>query len=35
MIDMHSNCDNMYKNGIFYALTCMNNHIMECANCML
>ena len=35
MIDMHSKYDNMYKNGIFYALICINNHIIACINCML
>ena len=30
MIDMHSKYDNMYKNGMFYALICINNHIIAC-----
>ena len=35
MIDMHSKYDNMYKNVIFYALICINNHIIACVSCML
>ena len=30
MIDMHSKYNNMHKNGIFYALICINNHICAC-----
>ena len=35
MIDMHSKYDNMHENGMFYALICINNHIVTCLNCML
>ena len=28
MIEMHSNYDNMHTNGVFYALICINNHVM-------
>ena len=36
MIDMHSKSDNMHKNVMFYALICINNHIIiTCINCML
>ena len=35
MIDMHSKYDNMHTNGMFYALICINNHIIACVNCML
>ena len=35
MIDMHSKYDNMHNNGIFYALICINNHIIKCINYML
>ena len=35
MIDMHSKYDNMHKNGMFYALICINNHIIACVNFML
>ena len=35
MIDVHSKYDDMYKNGIFYALICINNHIIACQNDML
>ena len=27
---MHSKYDNMHKNGIFYALICIKNHIIAC-----
>ena len=30
MIDMHSKYDNMHKNGMFYALICINNRIIAC-----
>ena len=30
MIDMHSKYDNMHKNGMFYALICINNHVIAC-----
>ena len=30
MIDMHSKNDNMHTNGMFYALICINNHIIAC-----
>ena len=32
---LHSNYDNMHKNGIFYVLICINNYITTCVNCML
>ena len=35
MIDIHSRHDNMYKNGISYALICINSLIISCVNCML
>ena len=35
MIDMYSNYDNMHTNVIFYALICINNHIIVCVNCIL
>ena len=35
MINMHSKYDNMYKNEMFYALICINNHIIARVNCML
>ena len=35
MIDIHSNYDNMHKNGIFYALIYINNHVNSCRNFML
>ena len=30
MVDMHSKYDNMDTNGMFYALICINNHIIIC-----
>ena len=35
MIEMHSKYDNMHQNGMFYALICINNHIIACINCVL
>ena len=35
MIDMYSKHENMYKNEIFYALICINNHKISYVNCML
>ena len=35
MIVMHSKYDNMYKNGMIYALICINNHIITDINYML
>ena len=35
MIDMHSKYDNMHKKGIFYALICINSHIIMFINFML
>ena len=35
MIDMHSKYVNMHKNGMFYALICINSHIIASENCML
>ena len=35
MIDIHSKHDNMNKNEMFYALICINKHIISCVNYML
>ena len=35
MIDTFSTYDNMHKNGIFYALICINNHVIIGINCTL
>ena len=35
MIDMYSKYDDMNENVIFYALICIDNHIITCINCML
>ena len=35
MIDNHSKYDNMHRNGIFYALICINNHVLSCLISML
>ena len=35
MIDMRPKYDNMYKNGMFYALIYNDNHIIKFINCML
>ena len=35
MIDMYSKYDNMYKNGMFDAFICINNHVIIYINCML
>ena len=35
MIEMHSKYDNMHINGMFYALFCINNHVLSCYDCML
>ena len=35
MIDMDSKYDNMHKSGMFYALICIDNHIIICMNYML
>ena len=35
MTNVHSKYDNMYKNEIFHALICINNHIISCLNFML
>ena len=35
MIDIHSKHDNMHKSGMFYALICINDHIISCIICML
>ena len=32
---MHSKYDNMHINGIFYALFCINNHVLLGSDCML
>ena len=34
MIDMPSMYDNMHKNGMFYALICINNHVIINLNCI-
>ena len=33
MIEVYSKYDNMHKNGIFYALIYINNHIIISINC--
>ena len=35
MIDLHLKYDNMHKNGMFYALICINNHVITSINYML
>ena len=35
VIDIYSNNDNMHRNGMFYALICINNHKISCINWML
>ena len=35
MIDIWSNYDHMHKNEIFYALICINSHIITNINFML
>ena len=30
MIEMHSKYDNMHINVMFYALNCINNHVLSC-----
>ena len=35
MIDMHSKYDNKHKNKMFYAVICVNNHIIACVKYML
>ena len=35
MIDIYLKYDNMKRNGIFYALICIDNHKISCINCML
>ena len=35
MIDMNSKYDILHKNGMFYVLICINNHIRTCIICML
>ena len=35
MIDMRSKYDNMHKNGIFYALICINKHVITSISCVL
>ena len=32
---MNSNRDDMHKHGMFYALICINSHIITCTNFML
>ena len=35
MINMHSKYDTMHRNGIFYALIFINNHVITSISCML
>ena len=35
MIDMHSKFDNMHKNEMFYALLCINSHVITSINYVL
>ena len=35
MIEMHSKYDIIHENGIFYAIICINNHIIVFINCVL
>ena len=35
MIEIHSKYDNMHINVMFYALICINNHVLSCLDCML
>ena len=35
MIDTHSKYDNMHKNGIFYVLIYINNHVISGINYIL
>ena len=35
MINIHSKYGNLHKNGVFYALICINNHIITCIDYML
>ena len=35
MIEMHSKYDNMHIKVMFYALNCINNHVLSCYDCML
>ena len=35
MINMHSKYDNMHVNEIFYALICINNHVITSIDCMV
>ena len=35
MIDIQSKYDNIYNNGIFYVLICINNNVNSCINFML
>ena len=35
MIDVHSKYDDMLKNGMFYALICINDRLIACEICML
>ena len=35
MMNMHSKYDNMYRNGMFYALICIHNCVKTSISCML
>ena len=35
MVNMHSKYDNMYENGMNYALKCTNNHVISSINFIL
>ena len=35
MIEIHSKYDNVHINVMFYALNCINNHVLSCLDCML
>ena len=35
MINMHSKYVNMHMNDMFYALICINNHVIVSVSCML
>ena len=35
IIDMHSKYDKMHKNGMFYALICINIHVIISISCIL
>ena len=35
MMNMHPKYDNMYRNEMFNALICINNHVNTSISCML